>query len=63
MTAGAVFPSAASAAKPDPVQKSLNTLVTDDKMPSASASVVDREGRTRQYTAGVGDLRTGAKVP
>ncbi|MEU9944979.1 serine hydrolase domain-containing protein, partial [Streptomyces lavendulae] len=63
MTTGALFPSAASAAKPDPVQKSLNTLVVDDRIPSASASVVDREGRTRQYTAGVGDLKTGAKVP
>ncbi|MFJ7491196.1 serine hydrolase domain-containing protein [Streptomyces sp. NPDC097727] len=63
MTTGALFPSAASAAKPDPVQKSLNALVTDDKMPAALASVVDREGRTRHYTAGVGDLRTGAKVP
>ncbi|MFF7777252.1 serine hydrolase domain-containing protein [Streptomyces tanashiensis] len=63
MTTGALFPSAASAAKPDPVQKSLNALVTDDKMPSALASVTDREGRTRHYTAGVGDLGTGAKVP
>ncbi|MEV7544158.1 serine hydrolase domain-containing protein [Streptomyces sp. NPDC089915] len=63
MTIGALFPSAASAAKPDPVQKSLNALVTDDEMPAALASVVDREGRTRHYTAGAGDLRTGAKVP
>ncbi len=63
MTTGALFPSAASAARPNPVQKSLNTLVVDDGMPSASASVVDREGRTRHYTAGFGDLRTGAKVP
>ncbi|WP_443080752.1 serine hydrolase [Streptomyces sp. PTD5-9] len=63
MTTGALFPSAASAAKPDPVQNSLNTLVVDDQIPSASASVVDREGRTRHYTAGVGDLKTGAKVP
>ncbi|MEV5198445.1 serine hydrolase domain-containing protein [Streptomyces sp. NPDC053720] len=63
MTTGALLPSAASAAKPDPVQKSLNALVTDDKMPAALASVADREGRTRHYTAGVGDLRTGAKVP
>jgi D-alanyl-D-alanine carboxypeptidase len=32
-------------------------------MPAALASVADREGRMRTYTAGVGDLRTGAKVP
>ncbi|MFF2960536.1 serine hydrolase domain-containing protein [Streptomyces sp. NPDC057963] len=63
MTTGALFPSAASAAKPDPVQKSLNALVTDDQMPAALASVADREGRMRNYTAGVGDLKTGAKVP
>ncbi|MFJ2589568.1 serine hydrolase domain-containing protein [Streptomyces sp. NPDC087538] len=63
MTTGALFPSAASAAKSDPVQKSLNTLVVDDRMPAALASVTDHEGRTRNYTAGVGDLRTGAKVP
>ncbi|MFB6813136.1 serine hydrolase domain-containing protein [Streptomyces sp. NPDC056347] len=63
MTTGALFPTAASAAKPDTVQKSLNALVTDDRMPAALANVVDREGRTHNYTAGVGDLRTGAKVP
>ncbi|MFJ8371659.1 serine hydrolase domain-containing protein, partial [Streptomyces sp. NPDC094461] len=63
MTTGALFPPAASAAKPDPVQKSLNALVLDDQMPAALASVADREGRTRHYTAGVGDLKTGAKVP
>ncbi|MFJ4183613.1 serine hydrolase, partial [Streptomyces sp. NPDC089733] len=63
MTTGALFPPTASAAKPDPVQKSLNALVLDDQMPAALASVADREGRTRHYTAGVGDLKTGAKVP
>ncbi|MFJ2311316.1 serine hydrolase domain-containing protein [Streptomyces sp. NPDC087846] len=63
MTTGALFPPTASAAKPDPVQKSLNALVVDDQMPAALASVADREGRTRHYTAGVGDLKTGAKVP
>ncbi|MEV6672183.1 serine hydrolase domain-containing protein [Streptomyces sp. NPDC051162] len=30
---------------------------------AAPASVKDREGRTRTYTAGVGDLTTGSKVP
>ncbi|MFI9019192.1 serine hydrolase domain-containing protein [Streptomyces griseus] len=63
MTTGALMPSPVSAARPDPLQKSLNSLVVDDRMPSASASVMDRKGRTRNYTAGVGDLKTGAKVP
>ncbi|WP_423218742.1 serine hydrolase domain-containing protein [Streptomyces kasugaensis] len=63
MTTGALFPSTASAARPDPVQSSLNALVTDDRMPAALASVTDRQGRTHNYTAGVGDLKTGAKVP
>ncbi|MGW3230734.1 serine hydrolase domain-containing protein, partial [Kitasatospora sp. NPDC001095] len=35
----------------------------DDGMPAALASVKGRDGRTRNYTAGVGDLATGAKVP
>jgi D-alanyl-D-alanine carboxypeptidase len=63
MSASALFPPAASAAKPDTVQNSLNALVADDRMPAALASVTDREGRTRSYTAGIGDLKTGAKVP
>ncbi|MEU8542429.1 serine hydrolase domain-containing protein [Streptomyces sp. NPDC048717] len=60
---GALLPATASAAKPDPVQTSLNTLVADGGIPAALASVTDREGRTRTYTAGIGDLKTGAKVP
>ncbi|MEU7023865.1 serine hydrolase domain-containing protein [Streptomyces sp. NPDC046203] len=63
LATGALFPPTASAAKPDPVQNSLNALVADDGIPAALASVTDREGRTRTYTAGVGDLKTGAKVP
>ncbi|MFJ2090374.1 serine hydrolase domain-containing protein [Streptomyces sp. NPDC087901] len=55
--------SAAAAARPDSVQQALNTLVRDDGMPAALASVQDRNGRTRTYTAGVGDLTTGSKVP
>ncbi|MET7802767.1 serine hydrolase, partial [Streptomyces decoyicus] len=72
-TLGALAPSAASAsdsaasaaaaARPDPVQQALNTLVRDDGMPAALASVQDRNGRIRTYTAGVGDLTTGSKVP
>ncbi|MFE7541007.1 serine hydrolase domain-containing protein [Streptomyces platensis] len=71
MTLGALAPpaasdsaaSAAAAARPDTVQQALNALVRDDGMPAALASVKDRDGRTRTYTAGVGDLTTGSKVP
>ncbi|WP_327738239.1 beta-lactamase family protein [Streptomyces nojiriensis] len=77
MTTGVLAPSGASAsgsasgstapdaatARPDAVQQSLNSLVRDDGMPAALASVQDRDGRTRTYTAGVGDLATGSKVP
>ncbi|MFJ1955368.1 serine hydrolase domain-containing protein [Streptomyces microflavus] len=63
MTSLALVPPAASAAGPDAVQQSLNALVRDIGAPAALASVKDREGRARTYTAGVGDLTTGAKVP
>ncbi|MFE3148730.1 serine hydrolase domain-containing protein [Streptomyces sp. NPDC059218] len=76
MTLGALIPpaSAATAATPatsatpasagrDAVQQSLNALVREDGMPAALASVKGRDGRTRTYTAGVGDLATGSKVP
>nr|WP_257033020.1 MULTISPECIES: serine hydrolase domain-containing protein [unclassified Streptomyces] len=64
MTAGALAPTAAFAGgRPDSVQSSLNALVKDDDLPAALASVKGRDGRTRTYTAGVGDLATGAKVP
>ncbi|WP_406004227.1 serine hydrolase domain-containing protein [Streptomyces sp. NBC_00987] len=70
MTLGALTPpaSAASAATSasagrDAVRQSLNALVRDDGMPAALASVKGRDGRTRTYTAGVGDLSTGSKVP
>ncbi len=73
MSLGALAPSiasasdsaaaAAAAARPDAVQRALNTLVRDDGMPAALASVQDRNGRTRAYTAGLGDLTTGAPVP
>src|SRR5687768_14368568 len=45
------------------LQKSLNDLVRDGAVPGALASVRDRHGRVTNYTAGVGDLRTGAGVP
>ncbi|MER5667802.1 serine hydrolase domain-containing protein [Streptomyces mirabilis] len=64
MTMGALAPPAASAAaRPHTVQKGLNALVHTDGVPAALAGVKDRDGHTRTYTAGVGDLATGAKVP
>ncbi|MBT2400380.1 serine hydrolase [Streptomyces sp. ISL-100] len=63
MALGALAPPAASVARPDAVQQSLNALVRDDGMPAALASVKDRDGRTRTYTAGLGNLATGAPVP
>ncbi|MER6106377.1 serine hydrolase domain-containing protein [Streptomyces sp. NPDC001832] len=64
MTMGALAPPAAfAAARPDTVQQGLNALVRSDGVPAALASVKDREGHTHTYTAGVGDLATGAKVP
>ncbi|MFJ3723770.1 serine hydrolase domain-containing protein [Streptomyces sp. NPDC090045] len=64
MTMGVPAPPTASAsARPDAVQQGLNALVHSDGLPAALASVTDREGRTRTYTAGVGDLAGGSKVP
>ncbi|MFF4448254.1 serine hydrolase domain-containing protein [Streptomyces sp. NPDC001502] len=63
MTLGALAPPAASSARPDAVQQALDTLVRSDGLPAALAGVQDAKGRARTYTAGVGDLATGAKVP
>ncbi|MFG3054182.1 serine hydrolase domain-containing protein [Kitasatospora sp. NPDC048239] len=63
LTAGVLAAPQAFAARQDSVQRSLNALVRDDGSPAALASVQDRGGRTRTYTAGVGDLATGAPVP
>ncbi len=64
MTVGALAsPAAFAAARPDVVQQGLSELVRTDGVPAALASVKDREGHTRTYAAGVGDLATGAKVP
>lgn len=66
MMPGALAPPAASAAaraRPDTVQQGLSALVHTDGLPAALASVKDRAGRSRTYTAGVGDLATGSQVP
>ncbi|QEV19306.1 class A beta-lactamase-related serine hydrolase [Streptomyces alboniger] len=64
---------ALSATDADAVQQGLNALMrSDDPPPAALASVQGREGLEgwkgwegggRSYTAGVGDLATGSKVP
>ncbi|WP_404955678.1 serine hydrolase domain-containing protein [Streptomyces sp. 147326] len=65
LTVAATLPSAA--AEPhgprDAVRKGLERLVADDGFPAALAATVDRAGRVRNYTAGVADLKTRAKVP
>ncbi|MCX4758405.1 serine hydrolase domain-containing protein [Kitasatospora purpeofusca] len=62
LTAFAPAP-AAAAPRPDTVQQRLDALVKDNGVPAALASVKGRDGRNRTYTAGVGDLATGARVP
>ncbi|WP_406510787.1 serine hydrolase [Streptomyces sp. NBC_00212] len=62
MTTGAP-PEASAAARPDSVQQGLDALVRADGLPAALAGVKDREGHTRNYTAGVADVTTRAKVP
>ncbi|WP_330260976.1 serine hydrolase domain-containing protein [Streptomyces sp. NBC_00539] len=56
-------PVAIAAGRPDGVQQGLDGLVREGGVPGALASVSDGEGRTRTYTAGVGDLASGAAVP
>ncbi|MFB6892707.1 serine hydrolase domain-containing protein [Kitasatospora sp. NPDC056327] len=55
--------SPAAATRTDPFQRRLTALVADGGAPGALAAVRDRNGRTRNHTAGVGDLATGARVP
>lgn len=61
--AASVASAASAAAPPDVVQRGLDALVRTDGVPAALATVRDERGRTRDYTAGTGDLATGAKVP
>lgn len=60
--ASAVF-GASGARTTDTVQRGLDALVRADGLPAALASVKEPGGRGRTYTAGVGDLATGAAVP
>ncbi|MFI5728836.1 serine hydrolase domain-containing protein [Kribbella sp. NPDC051587] len=71
VTAALVGTAAVSSAAPaaeltrpnNAVQQSLNALVQGPAFPGAIATVRDRQGKSRTYTAGVGDLATGAPVP
>ncbi|WP_282797227.1 serine hydrolase domain-containing protein [Streptomyces sp. CC224B] len=75
LAAGAAVPPAAAAPSAAPpasvpsparhgsVRQGLDALVRSDGVPAALASVTDGKGHTRTYTAGVGDIATGAKVP
>ncbi|MFE9421589.1 serine hydrolase domain-containing protein [Kitasatospora sp. NPDC006697] len=61
--AGVAPAPAAAAPRPDNVQQHLEALVKADGVPAALATVKGRDGRTRTYTAGVGNAATGAGVP
>ncbi|MFF7454006.1 serine hydrolase domain-containing protein [Kitasatospora sp. NPDC008115] len=65
VVAGILAPATTASAgpRPDVVQQRLNALVQKDGAPGALAAVKGRDGRTRTYTAGVGDAATRAKVP
>ncbi|MEC4016906.1 serine hydrolase domain-containing protein [Streptomyces sp. H27-D2] len=65
LTVGSTLPASAAQARgsDDVVRKGLERLVQDDKYPAALAATIGRDGRTRNYTAGVADVKTGAKVP
>ncbi|MCG8923225.1 serine hydrolase [Lentzea sp. CC55] len=56
-------PAAQAEPRRDAVQQSIDKVVGVDRHPGALAAVRDRHGRTRHYTAGTGDLRTGEQVP
>jgi D-alanyl-D-alanine carboxypeptidase len=58
-----VVPAASSEVRPGAVQQGLDSLVTDHDFPAAMASVREANGRSRFYSAGVGDVRTGEPVP
>lgn len=47
----------------DPVQLAMDDMVATDRYPGALASVTGRDGAVHNYTSGVADLRTGARMP
>ncbi|GAA3235498.1 serine hydrolase domain-containing protein [Nonomuraea helvata] len=64
---GTLSPATADVAPQDrpggAVQTALHDLVSGGEFPGALAAVRERDGRSWDYTAGVGDLVTRAKVP
>jgi D-alanyl-D-alanine carboxypeptidase len=60
---GVVPTASAEATRPNAVQRSLAGLVEADQFTGALAAVRGRDGRGRDYTAGVGDRETDARVP
>ncbi|MFJ9690902.1 serine hydrolase domain-containing protein [Kitasatospora sp. NPDC101183] len=65
VVAGVLVPATTASAGPrkDVVQQSIDALVQKDGVPGALATVKGRDGRNHTYTSGVGDTKTGAKVP
>jgi D-alanyl-D-alanine carboxypeptidase len=55
--------SGAEAKRDDAVRQSLEVLVGQDKFTGALAAVQGRDGRSRNYTAGVADRDNGAPMP
>ncbi|MGW0219750.1 serine hydrolase [Streptomyces tendae] len=47
----------------DAVREGAKDLVREDGFPAALVAGQGRDGRVRDYTAGTGDLATGASVP
>jgi D-alanyl-D-alanine carboxypeptidase len=63
VTGGVTATAQASANHDNPLQQRLNTLVQEDGFPGVVANVQERDGRSRNYTAGVGDLVKKTRVP
>jgi D-alanyl-D-alanine carboxypeptidase len=54
---------AAAAPRHDAVRQSIDRLVSADEFPGVMASVRQPDGRVRNYTAGVADLKTRERMP
>jgi len=61
--AGLLIATPPATAAPAKAPHGMDRMVVPDGFPGALAEVRDTRGRARHWTAGVGDLRTGAKVP
>ncbi len=69
LAVGSVLPANAVSAAPaqdtrnSAFRQGVHDLVQQDKYPAVLASTTDRDGRTRNYAVGKGDLKTGAPAP